>query len=212
MPIEIITGPMFSGKSEELMRRVRRAMIAGQKVQLFTPSLDFRGGANYIYSHDDRRIEAIPVENSYEILRNLEPDTEVVGVDEIQFLDDGMIDVALELASRKLRVILACLNLDFRGEPFAFRNSKRTVADMIALSDKVDKLHAICTYKIKTKNGTRICGKEAYFTQRLIDGKPAPYDSPLILVGSEELYEARCREHHIVPGKPKRNKLLGSDS
>ncbi|MCD6247122.1 MAG: thymidine kinase [Candidatus Diapherotrites archaeon] len=205
MPIEMITGPMFSGKSEELIRRIRRAMIAGQKVQVFTPALDFRGGENCIYSHDKRIIDAIPINKSREILEKLEPNTEVIGVDEIQFLDDEIIDVALELASRNIRVILACLNLDFRGEPFPFRDSRRTVADMIALSDHVDKLHAICTYKLKDKNGKeRICGKEAYFTQRLIDGKPAPYDSPLIIVGSEELYEARCREHHIVPGKPKK--------
>lgn len=207
MPIEMITGPMFSGKSEELIRRIRRAMIAGQKVQVFTPALDFRGGENCIYSHDERAIDAIPVNKSSEILEKIRADTEVIGVDEIQFLDDGIIDVALKLASRDIRVILACLNLNFRAEPFPFRNSKRTVADMIALSDYVDKLHAICTYKLKDKNGKpRICGKEAHFTQRLIDGKPAPYNSPVIIVGSEELYEARCREHHIVPGRP--NKKL----
>ncbi|MCD6478790.1 MAG: thymidine kinase [Candidatus Diapherotrites archaeon] len=204
--IEMITGPMFSGKSEELIRRVRRAMIAGQKVQVFTPALDFRGGQNCIYSHDDRRIEAIPINKSTELLKHLEADTEIIGIDEIQFLDDGIIDIVLELADRGKRVILAGLNLDFRGEPFPFRNSKRTVAELIALSDSVDKLHAICTYKIKGPDGTEhICGKNAYFTQRLIDGKPAPYNSPIIVVGSEELYEARCREHHIVPGKPKRN-------
>lgn len=200
----MITGPMFSGKSEELIRRIRRAVIAGQKVQVFTPSIDFRGGTNCIFSHDKRKIEAIPVNSSKEILEKLDPDTEVVGVDEIQFLDDGIIEVAEELVRRGIRVILACLNLDFRGEPFPFRNSKRTVAEMIARSDYIYKLQAICTHKIKDKNGNvRICGKKAHFTQRLIDGKPAPYDSPTIVVGSEELYEARCRKHHIVPGKPK---------
>jgi thymidine kinase len=198
MKIEMITGPMFSGKSEELIRRIRR--------QVFTPSIDFRGGNNYIFSHDKRKIEAMPVSSSKEILEKLDPDTEVVGIDEIQFLDDGMIDVAEELVRRGIRVILACLNLDFRGEPFPFKNSKRTVAEMIARSDYIDKLQAICTHKIKDGNGNvKICGRKAQFTQRLINGEPAPYDSPTIVVGSEELYEARCREHHIVPGKP-RNK------
>jgi thymidine kinase len=148
----------------------------------------------------------MPVSSSKEILEKLDPDTEVVGIDEIQFLDDGMIDVAEELVRRGIRVILACLNLDFRGEPFPFKNSKRTVAEMIARSDYIDKLQAICTHKIKDGNGNvKICGRKAQFTQRLINGEPAPYDSPTIVVGSEELYEARCREHHIVPGKP-RNK------
>lgn len=206
--IEIITGPMFSGKSEELMRRIRRARIAGQKVQVFSPEIDFRGGKNCIYSHDDRRIEAIPINRSTEILKHLKPDTEVIGIDEIQFLDDGIIDIAVALADKGLDVILACLNLDFRGEPFRFRDSERTVAELIALSESVTKLHAICTAKVKKGGKEVICGKNAYFTQRLIDGKPAPYDSPLIVVGSDELYVARCRKHHKVPGKPKRKRFV----
>jgi len=205
--IEMITGPMFSGKSEELMRRIKRARIAGQKVQVFSPAIDFRGGKNCIYSHDERRIEAIPINKSIEIIKHLKPDTKVIGVDEIQFLDDGIIDIAVFLAEKDIDVILAGLNLDFRGEPFRFRDSERSVAELIALSESVTKLHAICTAKVK--NGTKegICGKNAYFTQRLINGKPAPYNSPLIVVGSEELYVARCRKHHKVPGKPKK-KLL----
>ncbi|MEM4598119.1 MAG: thymidine kinase [Candidatus Diapherotrites archaeon] len=202
--IEIVTGPMFSGKSEELMRRIRRLQIAGRKVQVFSPEIDFRGGKNCIYSHDDRRIEAIPINDSSEIIEHLDRDTKAIGIDEIQFLDDGIIDVAIGLAEKDIDVILACLNLDFRGEPFRFRNSERTVAEIIALSESVTKLHAICTEKVKVNGTESICGKNAYFTQRLINGKPAPYNSPLIVVGSEDLYVARCRKHHKVPGKPKK--------
>ena len=205
MVLEVITGPMFSGKTEELLRRLRLAKIAGQKVQAFKPSIDTRYDTNCITSHNNARIVAIPVASTAELLEKLDPKTEVIGIDEVQFFDDEIIEALLELSQKGKHIIVSCLNLDFRGEPFRFKNSKRTVAELICRAHKVTKLHAICTYKLKDENGKeKICGREAYFTQRLINGKPAPYNSPVVLVGGKELYEARCELHHEVPGKPKK--------
>lgn len=196
MRLEVITGPMFSGKSEELIRRVKRSMIAGQKVQVFKPSLDTRGGVEYVSSHDKNKIEAIPVDSSKTILEKIDQHTEVVGIDEIQFFDDSIIDVIKELVSaRYIKVIAACLNLDFRAEPFKFKDSDNNVSEVILIADDITKLSAICTYKI---SNNMICGRDASFSQRLINNQPAHYDSPILLVGEKDFYEARCREHHVV--------------
>ncbi|MDW8097998.1 MAG: thymidine kinase [Anaerolineae bacterium] len=182
--IELICGSMFSGKTEELLRCVRRAEIARQKVQLFKPSLDDRYGVTRIASHNGiARDNAIVVRSAREILERLEPDTTVVAVDEVQFFDWEIADVCNELANRGLRVICAGLDMDFRGEPFG------PVPLLMAQAERVDKLHAICVR----------CGAEASRTQRLIDGRPARYDDPVILVGASEVYEARCRRCHEVP-------------
>jgi len=185
--IELICGSMFSGKTEELLRRIRRAEIARKKVQLFKPAIDNRYGLVRIASHNGlAREDAVVVACAQEIVERLEPDTEVVAIDEVQFFDEAVVEVCDHLANRGLRVIVAGLDQDFRGEPFG------PMPRLMALAEMVDKLQAICV----------ICGALASRTQRLIDGKPARYDDPVILVGGSERYEARCRACHEVPGKP----------
>jgi thymidine kinase len=182
--VEVIAGVMFSGKSEELLRRVRRAVIARKRVQLFKSHLDERyGGVQRISTHDGAQVDAVPVDSSAEIMRRVRPETEVVAIDEAQFLDLGIVAVAGALADRGIRVVLAGLETDFRGEPFG------AMPELLAVAEIVDKLHAICV----------VCGDPACRNQRLVDGRPARYDSPTILVGGSESYEARCRHCHRVP-------------
>jgi len=182
--IEVIAGVMFSGKSEELLRRVRRAVIARKRVQLFKSHLDARyGGVQRISTHDGVQVDAVPVDSSLEIMARVKPDTEVVTIDEVQFLDEGIVGVAGTLADRGVRVVLAGLETDFRGEPFG------AMPQLLAVAEIVDKLHAICV----------VCGDPACRNQRLVNGRPALYDSPTILVGGSESYEARCRHCHRVP-------------
>lgn len=198
--IELIVGPMFSGKSSELIRRTTRYIIADSKVQLYKPKIDKRYSIEDIVSHDDRKIRAVPINVTEEIEKSFKDDTEVLAIDEIQFLDDKIISYIDDLADKGKIVIASGLNLDFRGEPFPFKESQKTMKDLIVIADYVETLTAICTYLDKGKK----CGVEATRTQRIIDDKPAPYDSPIILVGAADSYEARCRLHHIVPGKPKK--------
>ncbi|HXE58224.1 MAG TPA: thymidine kinase [Gemmatimonadales bacterium] len=182
--IEVISGVMFSGKSEELIRRVRRAIIARRKVQVFKSHLDARYAGLYsVTSHDGRALDATPVDSSAEIFRRVQPGTEIVAIDEAQFLDEGIVGVATALAGRGVRVILAGTDTDFRGEPFG------PMGPLMAVAESVDKLQAICV----------VCGDLACRNQRLIDGRPARYDSPTIMVGGRETYEARCRHCHRVP-------------
>lgn len=184
--IEVITGVMFSGKSEELIRRVRRAIIARRKVQVFKSHLDARyAGLFSVATHDGREIEATPVDQAGEIFRLVRPDTQLVAIDEAQFLDPEIVTVASALAARGVRVLLAGTETDFRGEPFGAMGS------LLAIAESVDKLQAICV----------ICGDLGTRNQRLVDGKPARYDSPTILIGGRETYEARCRHCHRVPRK-----------
>ncbi len=184
--IEVISGVMFSGKSEELIRRIRRAVLARKKVQVFKSHLDERyGGIQVISSHDGGRIEAEPVSTSTDIMERTHPDTEVLAVDEVQFLDPGIVGVANALADRGMRVILAGTDMDFRGRPFG------PMGALLAVAEKIDKLNAICV----------ICGNMATRNQRLIDGEPAPAEGPTIQVGGLETYEARCRECHDVPSE-----------
>ncbi len=181
--VEVICGSMFSGKTEEMIRRVRRARIAKQKVQVFKPVIDNRYSVEKVASHNGMDHDALPIATSADIIRNLESDTNVVGIDEVQFFDMDVIHVAQQLADRGVRVIAAGLDMDFRGEPFG------PMPQLMAEAERVDKLQAICV----------VCGKAASRTQRLINGKPARYDEPLIVIGGSESYEARCREHHEVP-------------
>jgi thymidine kinase len=184
--IEVITGVMFAGKSEELIRRVRRAVIARRRVQVFKSHFDDRyGGLQSVATHDGIEIEATPVNNAAEIFRLVRPDTEIIAIDEAQFLDGEITMVASALASRGVRVILAGTDTDFRGEPFG------PIGQLLAIAESVTKLQAICV----------VCGDLATRNQRLVDGKPARYDSPTILVGGRESYEARCRHCHRVPRK-----------
>jgi thymidine kinase len=181
--IEVITGSMFSGKTDELIRRLRRAAIARQKVQVFKPIIDNRYAVEKVASHDGNVFEAQPIAASADILPSLHPDTTVVAVDEAQFFDAGITAVAHLLAGRGIRVIAAGLDMDFRGEPFG------PMPTLISQAEEVQKLHAICV----------VCGEPAYATQRLVNGKPAHYNDPIIIVGANELYEARCRRCHQVP-------------
>ena len=180
--IEVICGGMFSGKTEELIRRVRRAEIARQKVQVFKPSLDARYTVEHIASHNGLRADAVPVDNPRQIVERIEPDTSVVAIDEAQFFDDEIVGLCETLANRGVRVIVTGLDMDFRGEPFG------PMPKLLARAEEVHKLQAICVR----------CGAPASRTQRLIDGEPASYDDPIILVGASERYEARCRHCHEV--------------
>jgi len=182
--IEVIAGVMFSGKSEELIRRVRRSLIARKKAQVFKSHLDERYSGLYaVSSHDGRMVEAIPVDSSSQLARAVDPGAHVIAIDEAQFLDAGIVDVVSDLAQRGRRVIIAGTDTDFRGEPFG------AMPQLMAVAEVVDKLHAICV----------MCGGPASRNQRLIDGKPAPYSSPTIMVGAADSYEARCRMCHSVP-------------
>lgn len=181
--IEVISGSMFSGKTEELIRRLRRASIARQKIQVFKPAIDVRYDIEKVTSHAGMAFDAIPVKKADEIFVLLDPATTVIGIDEAQFFDEGIVDVATRLADKGIRVIIAGLELDFRGEPFG------SMPALMAKAELVDKLQAICI----------VCGEAACRTQRLVNGHPARYDDPVVIVGAAEMYEARCRKHHEVP-------------
>lgn len=181
--VEVITGSMFSGKTDELIRRLRRATIARQKVQVFKPAVDVRYAVEKVTSHAGSDFDAIPVEHAVDIYVRLNKATTVVGIDEAQFFEDEIIAVADGLARRGIRVIVAGLDTDFRGEPFG------PMPVLMAKAERVDKLQAICM----------VCGEPASRTQRLVNGKPARYNDPVVIVGAAEMYEARCRAHHEVP-------------
>ena len=180
--IELICGSMFSGKTEELIRRLRRAVIARQSVQVFKPAIDDRYHREQVTSHNGMNFEARPVNSASEILEVLAPDTTVIAIDEVQFFAPEIVDLCEQLADAGKRVICAGLDTDFRGAPFG------PIPDLMARAEQVDKLHAICV----------VCGEEASRTQRLIGDRPAAYDDPVVLVGAAEVYEARCRHCHEV--------------
>jgi thymidine kinase len=182
--IEVVSGVMFSGKSEELLRRVRRAVLARKQVQVFKSHLDERyGGLQVVSTHDGGRIHSEPISSSVELMERLRRGTEVAAIDEVQFLDGGIVDVANALADAGIRVIIAGTDMDFRGEPFG------PIPALLAIAERIDKLQAICVR----------CGELATRNQRLIDGRPAPAEGPTIQVGGLESYEARCRACHDVP-------------
>jgi thymidine kinase len=184
--IEVITGSMFSGKTDELIRRLRRARIARQNVQVFKPVIDNRYGLEKVTSHAGTEFEATPVHSADQIEPLIRPETTVVAIDEAQFFSADVCVVSQRLAASGVRVIIAGLDQDFRGAPFG------PMPQLMALAEDVTKLHAICA----------VCGEEASRTQRLIDNQPASFDQPVVVVGASELYEARCRAHHDVPGRP----------
>ena len=184
--IEVVCGCMFSGKTEELIRRVRRATIAKQKVQVFKPHIDTRYAIGQVKSHNGLGVDAVPVPSSRDILDLVEPDTTVVAVDEAQFFDHDLPHIVSKLADGGKRVICAGLDLDFRGEPFG------PMPMLLCIAERVDKLTAICV----------VSGEPATRTQRIINGKPASYHDPVILVGATESYEARSRRCHEVPDRP----------
>ncbi|MCY8105225.1 MULTISPECIES: thymidine kinase [Bacillus] len=185
--LELICGSMFSGKSEELIRRVKRATYAKQEVRVFKPVIDNRYSEDAVVSHNGTSMTSYAISSAADIWDHISESTDVIAVDEVQFFDRAIIDVLSALADKGYRVIAAGLDMDFRGEPFG------VVPDIMAIAESVTKLQAVCS----------VCGSPASRTQRLIDGKPASYDDPVILVGASESYEARCRHHHEVPGKSK---------
>jgi thymidine kinase len=182
--VELICGSMFSGKTEELIRRLRRAVIARQEVQVFKPAIDTRYYSARVTSHNGLGFEARPVASAAAIVEAIRPETTVVAIDEVQFFDPAIVAICDRLAHGGIRVICAGLDTDFRGLPFG------PMPDLMARAEQVDKLHAICV----------ICGEEASRTQRLINGEPAAIDDPVVLVGAAEVYEARCRQCHQVRG------------
>ncbi len=183
--IEVICGPMFAGKSEELLRRINRMSFANIKCLLFKPQIDTR--AKDVKSRDGRQAEAIPIKDPYELYAYVQKERpDLVAIDEVQFFGDEIIEIVQTFADNGINVLVAGLDRDFRGEPFG------SIPALLTIAEKITKLTAICTE----------CGAEASRTQRLIDGKPAPYQSQLILIGNQESYTARCRHHHSVPNRP----------
>lgn len=183
----VITGSMFAGKSEELIRQVRRALYARKKVQVFKSALDNRWDSAAIATHNGVRFEAMPVSSSAELEKLVDPDTEVIAIEEVQFFDEGIVALCDRWADQGKTVIVAGLDQDFRGQPFGF------MPILLALADEVIKLRAICAR----------CGQLASKTQRLVDGRPASWDEPTILIGAAEKYEARCRRCHRVLNAPR---------
>lgn len=181
--LTVITGSMFSGKTEELIRRARRALYARRSVQVFKQALDTRSEVTEIRSHSGVPHEAIAVSTSEELLEKVEETTDLVAVEEAQFFDEGIVEACRRLADSGYDVISTGLDMDFRGEPFG------PMPALMAEADEVVKLRAICAR----------CGRDASRSQRLIDGRPAIASAPIILVGAEESYEARCRHCHEVP-------------
>lgn len=180
--IEIICGPMFAGKSEELLRRINRLLYAKKKFLVFKPSIDNRYSETEVVSHNHRAYKAIALMEPKKILEYYTDDLDAICIDEVQFFDETILSVIDFYANHGVRVICAGLDMDFKGDPFM------VVAKLLAKSEYVTKLTAICT----------VCGKEATRTQRLINGEPASINDPVVLVGASESYEARCRHHHIV--------------
>ncbi|TDM10531.1 thymidine kinase [Macrococcus lamae] len=180
--IECIAGSMFSGKSEELIRRLRRGLYAKQKVVVFKPEIDNRYSHDSVVSHNGSTIEAHNVAQSEDIFKFVTHDVDIVAIDEVQFFDPGVVDVATQLAEAGHRVIVAGLDMDFKGVPF------EPVPELMAISEHVTKLQAVCA----------VCGAPSSRTQRLINGEPAHINDPIIMIGAKESYEPRCRLHHIV--------------
>ena len=180
--IETVIGPMYSGKSEELIRRIKRAKIAKQNIVVFKPKIDDRYSKEDVVSHSGDSVNAIPINSAKEIYNFIDSKTQVVGIDEVQFFDEQIVEIAVDLADKGIRVIAAGLDMDFKGEPFG------PTPRLLCVSEFVDKIQAICS----------VCGQPATRSQRLINGEPAKYDDPIIQVGAVESYEARCRKCHVV--------------
>ena len=185
--IETISGCMFAGKTEELIRRIKVLEFAKKEIMVFKPKIDNRYSDTKVVSHAGSSVESYVISDAAEILKIIKPTTQVVAIDEAQFFEDNICDVANELADRGIRVMCAGLDTNFKGEPFG------PMPLLITEAEFVTKLAAVCNK----------CGAPATRTQRIIDGHPASYNDPIILVGASESYEARCRHCHEVPDKPK---------
>jgi thymidine kinase len=185
--IEIITGPMFAGKTEELLRRIRRQQYAKKNIVVFKPTIDDRYSMNEIVSHDKNRTKSVNILKAEEMYEHVDSEIDVVAIDEIQFLDDGVCEIIEQFAAQGIRVIVSGLDTDFRGEPFGF------IPRILSKAESVVKLSAICVQ----------CGAPGTKTQRIVNGKPAKYHDPIVLIGASESYEARCRHCHRIYAKPK---------
>ena len=190
---ELITGPMSCGKTEELLRRVRRCIIAKKKVVVISPDVDTRAGGDYIESRNGLWLDAVKVKYSVQIMSAVK-DAQIIAIDELQFFDSGIVQVISKLMREGKKIIGTGLELDFKAEPFG------SMPELMCIATKVDKLHAVCMK----------CGcEEATRTQRLIDGKPADKNSPLIMIGGDETYEARCIKCYELPDVEKKANFLG---
>lgn len=188
--VEVIAGCMFAGKTEELIRRINTLKYANKEILVFRIKLDTRYSESDIVSHSGTKVPAISIDKAHEILDYITPTTDVVAVDEVQFFDEEIVKVCDYLALRGIRVMVAGLDMDFRGEPFGVIQTLMTTAEFVT------KLTAVCT----------VCGAPATRSQRLVNREPARYDDPIVLVGASESYEARCRHDHVVVGKPQIDK------
>lgn len=184
--VETISGCMFAGKTEELIRRIKVLEFAKKEIVVFKPKIDNRYSDTKVASHAGSQVESIVIEDAREIVKHIHPTTQVVAIDEVQFFDDYICEVCNALADRGIRVMVAGLDTDFRGEPFG------PMPKLITQAEFVTKLAAACNK----------CGNPATRTQRIINGKPASYNDPVIMVGASESYEARCRHCHDVPDSP----------
>lgn len=183
--IEVVCGPMFAGKTEELIRMIKRLEYAKIKYLVFKPSVDDRHTKEEIVSHNNNRRSTISVEQSIDIYSHITEDIKTVIIDEAQFFDIQIVEVAEKLADNGIRVIIGGLDRNFRGEPFG------PMPQLLAIAENVKKLTAICV----------VSGLPATRTQRMINGKPANYNDPIVLIGAEESYEPRARKYHEIPGK-----------
>ena len=181
--VEVICGPMFAGKSEELIRRIKRMEYAKKKIIVFKPLIDNRYSEDEVVSHNKRRTKCYNLKHSSEVEKYITSDLYAVAFDEVQFMDEGILKVIDDLANRGIRVICAGLDNDFRGEPFSI------MPQLLCMAEYVTKLTAICT----------VCGANATRTQRVVNGEPAYYEDPIIIIGASEAYEPRCRHCHKVP-------------
>ena len=195
---ELITGPMSCGKTEELLRRIRRCIIAKKKVKVISPDVDTRTKGDYIESRNGLFLEAVKVKHSIQILSVVKPEDQIVAIDELQFFDENIVSVITQLINEGKKVIGTGLDLDFKGDMFG------SMPQLMCIATQVDKLHAVCM-KCGSDHATR--------TQRLINGKPADKNSPLIMIGGDETYEARCIKCYELPDaeaekkKEKENKI-----
>jgi thymidine kinase len=185
--LEVITGPMFAGKSEELIRRIRILKYANKNIVCFKPTIDNRYSETAISSHAGGKYDAYPVKSVQEIEKYVTDDTDVIAIDEVQFFGEEIVPLLDRYADEGKRIMVAGLDLNFRGEPFG------VMPILLAKAEFVTKLTAAC----------KICGGAATRTQRIVNGKPAFYEDPIVIVGASECYEARCRKHHDVPHRDK---------
>ena len=184
--IEVISGCMFAGKTEELIRRINVLSYAKKNIIVFKPKIDNRYSDSEIVSHSGAKVPCLVVEKAQDILKKIEADTEVVAIDEVQFFDKDIVEVCEYLADKGIRVMVAGLDKDFRGESFG------VMPELLTRAEFVTKLTAVCAK----------CGAPATRTQRLVNGKPAGFEVPIVMVGADESYEPRCRHCHQVPNKP----------